>query len=245
MSYLPVIDTYIAEVKAITNEAGRCYHLITIDNPGFTGLPGQFVMIQKQDKGFAWSYPYMIYEDTTQHLKIIATQNSSLFQSSPGEKIALWGANGKGYTLNGSETIIAEPAMMHLALPLIRSADSLNVIIYGCPTECFPELLPAGSLFTSDLSEISRLLHASSAPVFMALNITNLEKIAEPSDKTLTKRITCFVSTQIGCGIGACKACYLHSPEIHMGIPVCCNGPYLPYDLIDFSQDRKCFQIFR
>ena len=245
MSYLPVIDTYISDVKTVTNEAERCYHIVKIENPGFTGLPGQFVMIQKQDCGFAWSYPYMIYENTPEYLKIIVTQNSSLFQSNSGEKIALWGANGKGYTLSGGEIIVAEPATMHLALPLIHSADSPNVIIYGPSEECFTELLPAKTRFISDPSEILHLLKASAEPVFMALNISSLEKITVLSDENLTKRIICFVSTQIGCGIGACKACYLHSPEIHMGIPVCCNGPYLPYELIDFSKDRKCFQVFR
>ena len=246
MSYLPVIETRITDVKPISAENGRSYHLIGISSPGFASLPGQFVMIQRLDGHFTWSYPYMVYENTPEGLNVLAAENSSLWTAGAGDKIALWGANGKACGLAGTEIFVAEPATAHLIFPLVHCADSQRLIICGGNAELPEELLPPQTSFISDFREIRQLLEGSGETIYMALNLSTLEQILSgaPSD-SLAERIMLFVSTQVGCGIGACKACYLHSPDIQTGIPVCCSGPYLPYSRIDLEKDRKCFQVFR
>lgn len=248
MNHLPVIDTYIESVENIWAAKGRHYQVITIASPDFSGLPGQFVMIQKQEGGFAWSYPYMILENTPGGLKVIATPMASLWNITAGAQIALWGANGRACPLTGCETFVAEPATFHLILPLIKHTTAPRLIIVGDPHELPAQLLPENTLFTTADSEVFHILETVDTPVYMALNIATMEAIIPQNNlqqpPAFVNRLFLFVSTQIGCGIGACKSCYLHSPDMAMGIPVCCNGPYLPYTSIDFQKDRKCFQVF-
>ena len=58
------------------------------------------------------------------------------------------------------------------------------------------------------------------------------------------RSVMAFASTKISCGVDGCKSCYLHSPELPLGLSVCCNGPYLPYDKIDFEANVRCFHAF-
>lgn len=255
MNYQPVIDTTILNVQEITARSGRGLRIIDIACPGFHSQPGQFVMIQKKDGGFQWSYPYMVYENTDQGLKVIAAPDASLGNAAAGTPIVLWGANGKACHLNRRDIFIAEPATLQLILPLVHSCAAPVLIVRGREDDAPLSLLPEDTRFMTDESQIRDvLLHCEDASIYMALNIGTLEAIvpaqradaagACDGEKAFTNRLFVFVSTQIGCGIGACKACYLHSPDIAMGIPVCCNGPYLPYTSIDFEKDRKCFQTF-
>lgn len=245
MSYIPVIDTVILSKNMVTSADGRALSLLELQYPDFTGEPGQFVMIQKHGEGLQWSYPYMIYACTAKGLQIIASETSSLFQSDTDDPVSVWGANGKGCFLDKQGIFVAEPATLPLILPLVRACSQPHLIIIGSETNVPLKLLPSEVRFTSDRDEVLSILHSSNDRIYMALNLSTLETVIEPAVSTLKDRITLFTSTRIGCGIGACRSCYLHSPTIHMGIPVCCNGPYLPYNMIDFDKDRKCFQTFR
>lgn len=245
MSYIPVIDSTILSRQTVTAKDGRTLNILELSYPGFTYEPGQFVMIQKQNNGFHWSYPYMVYEATPQSLKIAASKTSSLFDSCPNDAVAIWGANGKACNPGEHSLFVAEPATFHLLAPLIRACNDPNLIILGSKDSVPEKLLPGKVRFIQDNTQAPEELYTDPSSVYMALNIPNLEAIMKEADASLKKRTTLFVSTRIGCGIGACRSCYLHSPNIQMGIPVCCNGPYLPYVTIDFEKDRKCFQIFR
>lgn len=245
MSYIPVIDSTVLSTQIITSNDGRTFHLLELEYPEFTYEPGQFVMIQNQGDSFHWSYPYMIYEGTAHGLKVIAADGSSLFPLEIGSKIAIWGANGTGHQPSGHAAFVAEPSTLHLLTPLLHACAAPSLIVIGSKDSVPGEWIPAGTRFVSDGADCVKLLAAESDTIYMALNLMVLEAVMGNADKALKKQTLIFVSTRIGCGIGACKSCYLHSPDIHVGIPVCCNGPYLPYSMIDFEKDRKCFQTFR
>ena len=244
MSYIPVVSTKLLYVDNLQSKDGRGFHIIEIENPEFKSSPGQFVMIQKETDSFQWSYPYMVLEHTANGFKIVATEHSSLYDCSPGDSIALWGANGKACELIGNEIFISEPATFHLILPLLRSVSDPELILYGDPDNVPEKLLPKNTIFIKDINEVIQHLEQIDSNLYTALNISNLENIASSKKESVLDRLTVFVSTRIGCGIGACRSCYLHSPDIKLGIPVCCHGPYLPYRSIDFSKDKNCFQTF-
>lgn len=245
MSYIPVIDSTILSTEIITAGDGRTYHLLELEYPEFTYEPGQFVMIQNQGDVFHWSYPYMIYENTARGLKVIAAEGSSLFSIGTSSKIAIWGANGTGCQPDGHAAFVAEPATLHLLLPLLHACAAPSLIVIGSKDSVPGEWIPADTRFVSDGANVVKLLTSVSDTVYMALNVPVLEDVMSNAKEAMKKQTLVFVSTRIGCGIGACKSCYLHSPDIHVGVPVCCNGPYLPYSKIDFEKDRKCFQTFR
>ena len=252
MSYLPVIDTHIVSVQNLFPIQGRTLQMIEIASPGFDSQPGQFVMIQKQDEGFAWSYPYMVFENTSNGLKVLASSQSSLWNIKAGASIALWGANGKACDLKGNEIFVAEASTLHLILPLVHHTQMPSLILWGKPLKPLSSCLPENTEFMDNGQAILQYLKNADANIYMALNLPVLEQIIPLSENApapsslpeLSQRLFIFASTQIGCGIGACKACYLHNPKLRMGIPVCCNGPYIPYTMIDFEKDKKCFQVF-
>lgn len=243
--FRPVTDAEILSVQSFTAESGREFRCFTLACPDFSARPGQFIMVQEQGDGFYWSYPYMVYRCTPQGPQVIAGKSSSLFVHPAGDKVALWGANGKGCALAEHTIFVAEPSTLSLILPLVLACANPELILVGNKEDVPAELLPAQTVFLSRADRIREKCEVSSAPVYMALNLPVLEEIMKDAPAGLAERAFVFASTQIGCGIGACKACYLHSPDLHMGIPVCCSGPYLPYTAIDVEKDRKCFQIFR
>lgn len=243
--YIPVLDSTVLSVQVMTANNGRPLHLLELEYPDFTYVPGQFVMIQNQGDGFHWSYPYMIYEGTDRGLKVIAAKNSSLFPLATGAETAIWGANGIGCAPGTNAVFVAEPATIHLLAPLIHACTTPTLFLIGSESAVPKELLPSITHFVSDGAQALKYLTDGSDAVYMALNVPVLESIMNCADDSLKERTMVFASTRIGCGIGACKSCYLHSPDIQMGIPVCCNGPYLPFNMIDFEKDRKCFQTFK
>ncbi len=253
MSCSPVFETTILSSQLFTAKNGRKFQLFTLACPDFTYQPGQFIMVQEQGEGFCWSYPYMVYHSTAEGPQIIAGASSSLFGHQAGDRIAFWGANGRACQIGKKGRFITEPAMLPLILPLIRACANPDVLILGEKEEVPLELLPDQTLFlpasgnawehwfSSEMYDKENKTGAE-APVYMALNLPGLEMVMPKISPALAEHVFVFASTQIGCGIGACKACYLHSPEIHLGIPVCCHGPYLPYLSIDFAKDKKCFE---
>jgi len=245
MTYESVVDSFILNRQDFTAKDGRAFHLLELSYPGFQYAPGQFVMVQLQKQGFQWSYPYMIYQKTENGFQILATHTSSLFSAASGDSVAVWGANGKGCTLPESALFIAEAATLHLILPLTKACQNPHLILIGSAEMYSTDLLPEQISYMSDISAVTSCLANCKDKIYMALNMTALESILNNSNECRKKEMTIFVSTRIGCGIGACKSCYLHSPDINIGIPVCCNGPYLSLTSIDFEKDRKCFATFR
>ncbi|MDO4340809.1 MAG: hypothetical protein Q4C91_22470 [Eubacteriales bacterium] len=245
MSYIPVIDSTVLSRRDIAAKDGRTLHLLELTYPDFCYEPGQFVMVQLQNHGFQWSYPYMVYKKTEKGLQVLSSPHSSLYRCAQGDKIAIWGANGKGCTPAPSSFFVTEAATFHLIAPLAAACEVAHLIFIGTDEAAPLDLTPSDTIYVPEPSAVSELLPDTGAGIFMALNLPVLEKVMENTKPELKKQISIFVSTRIGCGIGACRSCYLHSPDIHTGIPVCCNGPYLPYCEIDFEKDKKCFQTFR
>lgn len=244
-NYLPVFDSRVISLQEMIAKDGRTLHALELEYADFYYQPGQFVMIQNQGDGFHWSYPYMIYRKTNRGLIVIAAQDSSLFSLEPGARISIWGANGIGCPIIKETIFVAEPATLHLIAPLVHACSSPTLILIGSENSVPEDLCPTNTYFVSDEGKVQPYLKNELETIYMALNVPVLEKILNCTDHSLKERTKIFVSTQIGCGIGACKSCYLHSPDIKIGIPVCCNGPYLPFSMIDFEKDRKCFQTFK
>lgn len=243
MKQKQVIETTIIQKEFIPGPPKRSYSLITLAYPGFSYDPGQFVMIQNQNEGFQWSYPYMIYSSNDNSVTVLAHERSSLYKREEGNKEAIWGANGSGLCGKVPTLLLAEPATFFLIAPLLNMYPQCRMLLIGNPGSVPARLCTSQTFFTTDQSQILAEIEKSDC-VCAALNLDTSAPLLSSADSSLKEKILYFANTQIGCGIGACKACYLHDPDIQVGIPVCCKGPFLPYSSIDFNIDRNCFVTF-
>lgn len=239
-----VIETTIIGKKICHSKDGRSHEIHEIAYDGFQFLPGQFVMIQVKADAFDWSYPYMILDKTNSGFTVIAVKRSSLYGKNQGTDLILWGANGRGLQIPASCTMVTEAATCFLTAPIATADPSCHLFYYGTPESAIPEICPSQTAYHRSLREIAGILEQGTEPVYMALNLPTLKELMEDASSSLKARTTVFAAVDMACGVNACKGCYLHSPSIAVGIPVCCHGPYLPYTEIDFAADEKCFHYF-
>ena len=245
MNKYSVIKTSIIKKDIKSSKDGRLYEILEIAYQDFQFTPGQFVMIQKSTNTFDWSYPYMILCATQNGFQITAVPGSSLYGSLPGQMLSLWGANGKGLTFSEPPTLICEPATEFLVTPFSYAYADSSMIFIGRPESAITCSSPRNITFVNSPEEVFDILKSHSCSFIFALNYPALSSIFKHLDTPVKERSFIFASTGIACGIGACRGCYLHSPDIRVGIPVCCEGPYLPSNRIQLPEDAKCFHFFQ
>lgn len=239
----PVIETTILARTDITDADGRRFAVLEIAADGFDFLPGQFVMIRFDTVCYQWSYPHLVLKKTAKGFKVAVSAAARLYAAKVGHPVLLWGANGRGLKLEPGATLVAEPATYFLLAPIATAAQGARLIsIGGAASPLDGEALEATP--AADAAAAAKLLAETTGPVIMALNPATLLAVMKDADAGLAARTTVFASTDIGCGMGACMGCYLHDPEVKVGFPVCCEGPYLPYGRIDFETDINCFRLF-
>lgn len=241
MDYRKVLDTTVLTREEHTSPAGRHWAVLEVAYPEFTYAPGQFVMIGGGARAFRWSYPYMVQSATSRGFTIVCQPATALYDCRPGTGVAVWGANGKPVPA-GPLTLVAQPESYHFVAPLLKLAGAATLVMLGGEA---PEAVPAGTrVVLADGPKQAAEALAGDGRAALALNLPQLLETmaaapAEAKDKALV-----FAYTRAGCGIGACRGCYLHDPDIQTGVAVCCEGPYMPYNKIDFETDRNCFQVF-
>lgn len=244
MNRYTVLDTQILKKEQKETKDGRIFEFLEIAYKDFSFLPGQFVMIRQETSSFQWAYPYMILKATAEGFLITAVPHSSLFSCPSGTEVAVWGANGRGIFLSSPAILICEAATAFLTAPFVHAFPDCKMLFYGTPSSSIKEFCPEDISYSSSTQDLLSDISLSEAPVIAALNYPLLKPLLESADDTLKSRITVFAATEIACGIGACRGCYLHSPDIKAGFPVCCEGPYISCTKINLSTDAKCFHYF-
>ena len=73
----------------------------------------------------------------------------------------------------------------------------------------------------------------------VALPMNLVRKWKENAPAAIGLRTRIFTGVKVGCGIGACRGCYIDSSALPQGIPVCQEGPFLPAMSIDYEKDQK------
>lgn len=243
MKKTSVVDTSILAKTHIAGPEGRCYALVEIGYQNLQCEPGQYVMVKRLDLGFQWSYPHLVYDTGEASFRVIVSEQAKLYAARKGDAVQVFGANGKGVKLEEGAMLVAEPSTYFLMAPLAKAASGATLLCVGGEVKPFVSE-QVQMVCECDLSELTCRLAEAKGPVAMALNPPVLRRLMENALPELQERTWVFASTEIGCGMNACKGCYLHSPEVRQGISVCCEGPYMPYKRIDFKTDEKCFHLF-
>ena len=184
----------------------------------------------------------MVQSKTIDGFTIIALPDAAIYGNQSGDAVVVWGANGKGVP-DEVITLVAQPESYHYVAPLLKlSRVDCLVMINGDA----PEQLPSGVeiISVNHPKQAASELSQKKNRIALALNLPELTEIASGVSDNVKNNMLIFVYTRVGCGIGACRACYLHDSEIQTGVAVCCEGPYLPYNSINFEIDKSCFQVF-
>ena len=53
------------------------------------------------------------------------------------------------------------------------------------------------------------------------------------------ERCVVFTGAKVGCGVGACRGCFIHCGPVSTGIAVCQEGPFLPIETVDYAKDQN------
>ena len=251
MRDLIIKDTTIINKTSYTGIDGRKYAELEIAFDDFNFKPGQFMMIKTTNMGVNWSYPYMIINKSEKGFRVIAKEDTSIFNYGLESKVTVFGPGGKGVEIEDEGYIVvAEGATYPLVSSFVKNSDGKceKVIFVGKENEVqFPVSDEEhGEVYFEDINKASEFINnAASKKIIIALNLDTLLPLMEKVQEDKKDNILVFVSTKMGCGVGACRGCYIHSPEVKTGISVCCEGPFMPYKIIDFEVDKKCFQTFK
>ena len=240
-----IVETRVLEVRELGGPGKRRWKEILVEYPEISFGPGQFVMIRMDCGPTCWAYPYMLQKRTDQGFAVCAVEHSSLYEAQPGTPLVVWGANGRAVRPGADTVVLSQSDTWFLAAPFLEAEPRCRQIVLCDPMDREflgknPSVRPMESV-----EEMARELEQTRpGAVAAALNIPVLLKLTAVWDRPQHLPFDVFAATRISCGVGGCKSCYLHSQSIRLGIPVCCSGPYLPYERVDFETDRRCFHTF-
>lgn len=245
-----VLETRILEITEKEGPEGRSYREIWIEYPDLSFLPGQFVMVKKALGPTCWAYPYMLQEKTENAIKVYAVQGSSLFEAQRGIPLLVWGANGRGIFADQDTVIVSQTETAFFATPFLHMEPGMRHILIGERDEtCFVEKM--GRIWNvGSPAEAAAMLQillgdggCRKEKLIFALNVSETRRLLALLGES-GAGVQVLAPTRISCGVGGCKGCHLHSKELKLGTAVCCSGPFLPGDKIDFEADKRCFHVF-
>lgn len=240
-----VVNSSVLQKRTFTTPEGRSFAEMELAYPDFSFAPGQFVMVRICTLGVHWAYPYMVQKATPQGFVVAVHQGADLYSLDENEDVLVWGVSGRGVPLEGDITLVAEPATSFLTAPLAQAKPGCKLLLIGGKDYTPYAGETPGVELVSDASAAAEVLAKTTGTVITALNLSTLLPMMEHTPEEVQKRTLLFASTNVACGVGACKACHLHHKDLQLGIAVCCAGPYVSWDSVDLSVDHKCFQLFR
>lgn len=245
---IQVFDTKIKNVSRKNTANGRSYAVVTIELAGIDFQPGQFMMIQAKDKEVRWGYDYMILSADPDSVTVIAPLQSDLYQQFPGNEIAAWGPRGTGPLVSGEgpAVLVASPATYASVLPFILNETDRCRLLLLVSQDPQQELSVMGEQISSAcIPSVDSLCVAlegmDESQILVALNPEEMLEYSKFAADDVRKRTWMYMPTQIGCGIGGCTGCVVHSPDAPFGIKICEEGPFLPLCKTDITADIHSF----
>ena len=240
---IKVHDTRVTGISR--QEAGA---LVTIALKGISFQPGQFLMVKTCDGEVRWGYPYLIEEAGPESVTVLALARSDLYRQLPDSEVAVWGPRGRGPLADGDGTVIlvAQPATVDRILPFLRSTS------HRCRLLLMVGENPQGNcqLFNEQISTVCingveplcvALEGMDDSQIIAALNPREMLEFRNFAPREIQQKAWMFMPTKIGCGIGACVGCVVHSSEAPFGIKICEEGPFLRLDRVDLEADIHSF----
>lgn len=239
MSY--VKDTVLLSSKTFPGADGTTWKefVIAAENAAFA--PGQFLMVAPVcGTGVKWPSALMIQDCSPKGYVVWVHPDCPLYTQREGDAVTIWGPNGTAAPVTGEFSVLCDAKGVILAAPLLRAwADRCR------------GLYLVGESHGAGLSElvgdtaIRAVKHLENAWDFgdtqslvVALQLDKLACWKNAAPKAAEKSVV-FVGAKVGCGMGACRGCYIHSGPVSTGIAVCQEGPFMPMTAVDYQKDQN------
>ena len=247
MGKIEVKETTVISCREFTGMDGMCWKAAEIAWDGPDYAPGQYVMAARKKKEFPWPSPLMIQVKRRGRLLVYIHQRSPLWEVSAYEPLTLWGPCGKGVVQKGPYIAVSDQAGFLLLDPVVRGLSGcVRQYVIGNRPEREENRLGQAVRFVRGLDELweeeRQKEPEEDTDWLIALPFALASRWKEEAPETIRARTTAFTGVKVGCGIGACRGCYIHGEG--QGIPVCQNGPFLPIDTIDYEKDQKFLAHF-
>lgn len=241
-----VSDTVVVETVHTTLEDGHRCALVRIALESVRFAAGQFMMVKTCDAPVRWGYPYSIQSTDGASVTVLASENSDLYRQPAGAAVAAWGPRGKGpLPEQGAFVLVAEPATYGFVSTFVHNhADRCSLVLMlggGASHAGQPMERHVNAAYPYDMEALCTALEGMSETVVAALNPHHMQLFGQLASDELSARTHMHVPTKIGCGIGGCTGCVIHSPTSDVGIKICEEGPFLPFPRIDIETDLACF----
>lgn len=239
-----VVKSLVLQKRNFCTKENRNFVEMELLCPNFSFKPGQFVMVRINAPGVHWAYPYMVQKTTEKGFVVAAHQRAALAAAQTGTALCFWGPSGRAVSLDENTSFVAQAATTFLIAPLVQAMPGCKLfIVGGSGYTTYAGEAPVVQLVKSGKSA-AQSLQTAKGDIITALNVDVLEEFMGHLPQNLHSKTSIFASTNVACGIGACKACHLHNKNLPLGIAVCCAGPFVPWQSVDISQDKKCFHQF-
>lgn len=237
MSY--VKDTVVVADRALQGADGTTWKELVIADSSATFEPGQFLMAAPVSGGAGWPSPLMIQEVNREGFVVYIHPDSPLFGLRQKDALTVWGPNGAAIPVTGSYKILTDAKGLILTAPFLRRytdrCKGLYIVgskeVPGIPGLTGLEPVYVRKPSAADLSVADAIL--ATLPLE---TVAEWKKEASPAD---TAKTVLFVGAKVGCGMGACRGCCIHSGEASTGVVVCQEGPFLPMDAVDYQKDQN------
>ena len=247
MARIEVREATVLSCREFIGGDGMCWKEAEIAWTAPDYAPGQYVMAARKKKEFPWPSPLMIQEKRRDGFLVYIHQRSPLWEVSVCEMLTLWGPCGKGVEIKRPYIAISDPAGYLFVEPVVRGLPGcVRQYIIGRKPEREERRLGREIRFVCGLEEIweeERLGEPGEDRDWLAaLPFALANQWKEEAPESIRARTMIFTGVKVGCGIGACRGCYIHGEG--QGIPVCQNGPFLPVETIDYKKGQKFLAHF-
>lgn len=236
-----VKNTVVVSSGTLPGADGTTLKELVIAWEGAAFEPGQFLMVAPVcGESANWPSPLMIQRGTGEGVVVLVHPDSPLYALRAGDALTAFGPNGKGVPVKGSFAVLCDARGLPLVAPLLRAkkdaCQGLYLVDGCCGADAAEPVCGVAAKPVDALEKAVDFGGAQTLVVALPLDKLARWKKAAPA---LAEKSVVFVGAKVGCGMGACRGCYIHSGPDSTGVAVCQEGPFMPMDAVDYAKDQN------
>ena len=242
-----------------TSSPDEVFHLLRLENPGWTYVPGQFLMLRPHwGLDPIWARPFSICQtepgEITIFFQVVGRGTKRLAGVTPGETVTIWGPLGRGFFFGPDEDLLVLAGGMGLApfVGLIKNHGRPGRIrlIFGhrAPLEVYPwqelaAVCRAESMLQKTDEDIRGFVRVLRNEI-EAFGIRGRVLACGPEPFLRQVQTLCLRSgasgqisleNRMACGVGACLGCVARNGQGHM-VQTCLHGPVFDVNDVQLSE---------
>lgn len=237
MSY--VKNAVVTSTATCDGIDGATWKSVIISSEDTNYKPGQFLMVSPSAGTVAgWPSPLMIQRSFTQGFEVIVHPDSPLFSLQIGAPLVIWGPNGKAPAIEGKFSVISDAKGLILGGPIIHAWKNRCSAVYMVGSYCEEAAISFLKGVPVKKADLKTGVKKEDEELLVILPLEEFAKWKQAYPEILDNSIA-FIGAKIGCGIGACRGCFIHSGPKSTGMAVCQEGPFMRVGEIDYTKDQN------